>query len=145
MKKIQVINGPNLNLLGERDPKLYGSETLDEICARLKSQAEAAGVAIVFFQSNHEGELIEQIQQARTTTDGLIINPGGYGHTSVALRDAVSLYPAPVVEVHLSNIHAREGFRHHSYLTAVVTGMICGLGAEGYRLALEFLLVRIAD
>lgn len=131
-----VINGPNLNLLGEREPHIYGSQTLDMINAELASLAEQNGFELECYQSNHEGDLVDRVQAARNTTVGLIINPGGYGHTSVALRDALSAYLHPAIEVHLSNIYKRESFRHHSYLSAVVTGMICGLGAQGYQLAL---------
>lgn len=141
---ILVINGPNLNLLGQREPEIYGYDTLDDINARLEKQAQASGKSIAFFQSNHEGDLIDAIHQARATTKGLIINPGGYSHTSVALRDALSAYPHPIIEVHLSNIHQREGFRHHSFVSGVATGVICGLGAQGYALALEALLAKLA-
>ena len=137
---ILVMNGPNLNLLGERVPHIYGSRTLDEINRELANVASQAGLLLECFQSNHEGELIDKVQQARQTTCGLIINPGGYAHTSVALRDALSAYTHPIVEVHLSNIYKREGFRHHSYISAVVNGMVCGLGADGYRLALDALI-----
>lgn len=135
-RTLLVINGPNLNLLGEREPHIYGSQTLEMINAELSALASENGYALTCYQSNHEGDLVDRVQAARNTTGGLIINPGGYGHTSVALRDALSAYPHPVIEVHLSNIYKREGFRHHSYLSAVVTGMICGLGADGYKLAL---------
>jgi 3-dehydroquinate dehydratase-2 len=141
---ILVINGPNLNLLGQREPEIYGYDTLDDINARLEKQAQAAGKSIAFFQSNHEGALIDAIHQARLTTKGLIINPGGYSHTSVALRDALSAYSHPIIEVHLSNIHQREGFRHHSFVSRVATGVICGLGAQGYALALEALISKLA-
>lgn len=140
---ILLVNGPNLNLLGEREPHIYGAQTLAEIEQGLKSQAQQAGYELVCFQSNHEGELIDFVQQKRHASSGLIINPGGYAHTSVALRDAVSAYLHPVIEVHLSNIYKREGFRHHSYLSAVVQGLICGLGADGYRLALDALLQQL--
>lgn len=136
-RTLWVINGPNLNLLGEREPHIYGSQTLAMINAELTELAAGAGYALNCYQSNHEGDLVDWVQAARNTTNGLIINPGGYGHTSVALRDALAAYPHPVIEVHLSNIYKREGFRHHSYLSAVVTGMICGLGADGYKLALR--------
>jgi 3-dehydroquinate dehydratase-2 len=136
---ILLVNGPNLNLLGEREPHIYGSQTLADIEQALRTQAEAAGYELIAYQSNHEGELIDFVQQNRHQSAGLIINPGGYAHTSVALRDAVSAYPHPIIEVHLSNIYKREGFRHHSYLSAVVNGLICGLGADGYRLALDAL------
>ena len=137
---ILVVNGPNLNLLGEREPHIYGSQTLADIELALTAQAAQAGATLLCFQSNHEGELIDYVQQKRHESVALIINPGGYAHTSVALRDAVSAYPHPVIEVHLSNIYKREGFRHHSYLSAVVSGLICGLGADGYRVALDALL-----
>ncbi len=139
-KTIWVINGPNLNLLGEREPHLYGTRTLADINLELSGFAEKNGFTLECYQSNHEGELIDQVQAARNTTGGLIINPGGYAHTSVALRDAVAAYSHPVIEVHLSNIYKREEFRHHSYLSAVVSGVICGLGADGYRLALAKLM-----
>lgn len=141
---ILVVNGPNLNLLGEREPHLYGVETLADINRALTEQAERAGFQLDCVQSNHEGALIDAVQQARKTTVGLIINPGGYGHTSVALRDALAAYEHPIIEVHLSNIHQRESFRHHSYLSAVATGVICGLGSDGYRLALDVLCRRLA-
>jgi 3-dehydroquinate dehydratase-2 len=140
---ILLVNGPNLNLLGEREPHIYGAQTLADIELGLKQQAQQAGYELVCFQSNHEGALIDFVQQNRHESSGLIINPGGYAHTSVALRDAVSAYLRPVIEVHLSNIYKREGFRHHSYLSAVVSGLICGLGAAGYRLALDALLQQI--
>ncbi len=139
-KTIVVINGPNLNLLGEREPHLYGSRTLADINRELADLAEKNGFTLECFQSNHEGALIDGVQAARNGTCGMIINPGGYGHTSVALRDAVAAYKSPVIEVHLSNIYKREDFRHHSYLSAVVSGVICGLGADGYRLALAQLM-----
>ena len=142
---ILLVNGPNLNLLGEREPHIYGSQTLSDIEQAVSAQAEQAGYGLVCFQSNHEGELIDFIQKNRHSSVGLIINPGGYAHTSVALRDAVSAYLHPVIEVHLSNIYKRESFRHHSYLSAVVQGMICGLGADGYRLALDALLKLLQD
>jgi 3-dehydroquinate dehydratase-2 len=142
---ILVLNGPNLNLLGEREPHLYGTETLDDINRALAEQASQAGFRLECLQSNHEGALIDAVHQARKTTVGLIINPGGYGHTSVALRDALAAYGHPIIEVHLSNIHQREPFRHHSYLSAVATGVICGLGADGYRLALDTLCRRLSS
>ncbi len=142
---ILVVNGPNLNLLGEREPHIYGAQTLAEIEQALSTQATQAGYSLLCFQSNHEGALIDFVQQKRHESVGLIINPGGYAHTSVALRDAVSAYPHPVIEVHLSNIYKREGFRHHSYLSAVVSGLICGLGADGYRLALDALLRQLSQ
>ena len=143
MSVIQLIHGPNLNLLGDREPHLYGTHTLKDINENLINLAEQAGFQLNCMQSNHEGKLIEAVHQARKTTVGLIINPGGYTHTSVALRDALAAYDQPIIEVHLSNIHQRETFRHHSYISGVATGVICGLGADGYRLALESLCRRM--
>jgi len=140
---ILLVNGPNLNLLGEREPHIYGAQTLSDIERAISTQAEQSGYELICFQSNHEGELIDFVQNNRHSSAGLIINPGGYAHTSVALRDAVSAYLHPVIEVHLSNIYKRESFRHHSYLSAVVQGIICGLGADGYRLALDALLAHL--
>lgn len=137
---VLVLHGPNLNLLGDREPETYGHETLDQINISLNDIAKANGISISFLQTNHEGELIESVQRARGNTQGLIINPGGYTHTSIALRDSLAAYNAPIIEVHLSNIHAREAFRRHSFISGVATGVICGLGATGYRLALEALL-----
>jgi 3-dehydroquinate dehydratase-2 len=133
---IMVLNGPNLNMLGTREPEIYGSGTLDELETLCAETAEGLGVAIDFRQSNLEGELITWVQEARTHAAGLIINPAGYSHTSVALMDAISALDIPVIEVHLSNIHKRETFRHHSYVSLAADGVICGLGFAGYRLAL---------
>lgn len=135
--QIHILNGPNLNLLGEREPEIYGKATLADIEKACKNKAKEAGADLVFEQTNAEGALVDQVQAARKTANALIINPGGYTHTSVALRDVVSALTIPVIELHLSNIHAREPFRQHSYLSGVVTGVICGLGAEGYILALD--------
>ncbi len=141
--KILVIHGPNLNLLGEREPEVYGTETLTEIDGRLRAHAQTLGVEMETFQSNHEGEIIDRIQaaarQGADRCDAVIINPGGYTHTSVALRDAVLGAGLPTVEVHLSNIHARESFRRESLLAPVCRGQIVGLGSRGYLLALEAL------
>jgi 3-dehydroquinate dehydratase-2 len=144
--KVLVIHGPNLNLLGTREPKVYGKETLAEISQRLAAAARARGVEVLSFQSNVEGELIGRIHQARTEgVDFIVINPAGYTHTSVALRDALTGVAIPFIEVHLSNVHAREPFRHHSYFTAVAVGMVCGLGSRGYDFALAYALGRILD
>jgi 3-dehydroquinate dehydratase-2 len=135
-KRVLVLNGPNLNLLGTREPGTYGSQTLADIEALCRKEGEALGLAIDFRQSNHEGELVTWIQQARDSADALVINPAAYSHTSVAIHDALRAVGIPTVEVHLSNIHTREPFRHHSYVSSVAKGVICGLGAAGYRLAL---------
>lgn len=136
-KPIFVLNGPNLNLLGEREPHVYGSETLSDIHDGLKKLAIELGLSIDFRQSNHEGELIDWLHEARQSAEAVILNAGGYSHTSISLRDAVAALTIPVIEVHLSNIYAREPFRRHSYLTEVVRGTIAGFGGEGYSLALR--------
>lgn len=138
MKKIMIINGPNLNLLGIRQPEIYGSCGFDEYLATLRS--DLAHVQIDYYQSNVEGELINKIQEAGFGYDGIIINAGGYSHTSVAIHDAIASITAPVVEVHISNIFAREEYRHHSHISSVAKGVICGLGLKGYRLAIDYLL-----
>lgn len=137
MPKILVINGPNINLLGEREPGIYGTQSLLELEAQISTEATRRGLSCLFFQSNHEGALIDEIQNRRRDTMGLIINPGAYTHTSIALRDALSSYPGFKIEVHLSNIYAREPFRHHSMTAAVCNGQISGMGGEGYLLALQ--------
>jgi 3-dehydroquinate dehydratase-2 len=141
---ILVVHGPNLNLLGEREPHIYGSLTLDQINKRLEDFGGQHGVSLRCFQSNHEGALIDALHQARGWAQGIIINPGGYTHTSVALRDAISGVGLPVIEVHLSNTAAREAFRHTSLITPVCLGHITGLGWIGYRLAMEALIEREA-
>lgn len=135
MKHIEIINGPNLNLTGVREPEVYGSTTMEQYLDGLRKAFPE--VEIGYFQSNVEGELIDRIQQVGFRYDGLIVNLGGYSHTSVALRDALLAVPAPKVEVHLSNIFAREEYRHHSLITSACRGMICGLGLQGYELALR--------
>lgn len=141
MKNILVLHGPNLNLLGTREPEVYGRTTLDEINAKLTAQAQKNGAKLAAYQSNTEGALVERVQQARTDgTDFIIINPAAYTHTSVALRDALAAVAIPFVEVHLSNVYAREAFRKHSYFSDIAVGVISGLGAKGYELALEFAL-----
>ena len=143
MKKLLVLHGPNLNLLGTREPGIYGHDTLASIEQRLRALAAAAGAHCDTFQSNHEGVLIDRIHQARTDgVDFIVINPAGLTHTSVALRDALAGVAIPFIEVHLSNIYAREPFRHHSYLSAIAVGVIGGLGPLGYELALQYALAR---
>ncbi len=144
MQSILVVNGPNLNMLGVREPGIYGTATLESIETLCWDSAKSHGLSIEFFQSNHEGELIEAIQNARTTQAGIIINPAGYTHTSVALADALAAVDLPIIEVHLSNIHRREEFRSHSYVSKVADGVICGLGAAGYTLAIKALAERLA-
>lgn len=140
-KKILVLHGPNLNLLGTREPALYGSETLADINRKLTAEANANGAQLEIFQSNHEGALIDRVQVAKQQKiDWIIINPAGYTHTSVALRDALSGVGIPFIEVHLSNIHARESFRHHSYFSDIACGSIVGLGSSGYFAALRHIL-----
>lgn len=138
MKHIEIINGPNLNLTGLREPEVYGKVTMAECVGALRKQFPE--VEIGYFQSNVEGELVSRIQQVGFSCDGIIVNLGGYSHTSVALRDALLAVPAPKVEVHLSNIFAREEYRHHSLVTSACRGMICGLGLQGYSFALQALL-----
>ena len=142
--RILVLHGPNLNLLGEREPEIYGRTTLAEIDARLRELGAKRNAVVESFQSNHEGVLVDRIQAARRTQQAIIINPGGLTHTSVALRDALVACELPVIEVHLSNIHAREEFRQRSLVAGIALGQISGLGAKGYELALEALLDRLA-
>lgn len=141
---ILVIQGPNLNLLGTREPEVYGKTTLEDIHLRLRDLAKAQSVELSTYQSNHEGELIDRIQKAKQDgVDFIIINPGAFTHTSVALRDVLAGVAIPFTEVHLSNIHQREEFRKHSYLSDIATGVICGLGAIGYELALQAAIARL--
>jgi 3-dehydroquinate dehydratase-2 len=143
--KILVLHGPNLNLLGTREPEHYGSLTLDAINQRLQTYAETHDIELRIQQSNHEGTLIDAIQEARIWAGGIVINPGGYTHTSVALRDAIAACAVPTVEVHLSNIHAREEFRHTSLIAPVCVGQISGLGWIGYQLAIDYLRESISQ
>jgi 3-dehydroquinate dehydratase-2 len=143
-KNLLLLNGPNLNLLGSREPEVYGSTTLADIEKAAREQATAAGASLRSFQSNHEGALIDRIHAARTDgTDAIIINPGGLTHTSVALRDALAGVALPFLEVHISNIHRREAFRHKSYLSDIAVGVICGLGMDGYFAAVSFALAKL--
>lgn len=143
VQHVLVLHGPNLNLLGTREPQVYGHTTLADINTALSTQAQAAGIRLESFQSNHEGALIDRVQAARAEgVDAIIINPGGFTHTSVALRDALAGVAIPFVEVHLSNIHQREAFRQHSYFSDLAVGVICGLGWRGYELALQYWLKR---
>ena len=143
VRSVLVLHGPNLNLLGTREPEIYARETLVQINRRLTRTAQAAGVRLQAYQSNHEGQLIDRVQQAaRDRTAFIIINPAGYTHTSIALRDALAAVQIPFVEVHLSNIHAREPFRRQSLLAEIAVGSLCGLGSRGYDLALAYALTR---
>ena len=136
-KLVTLLNGPNLNLLGLRQPEIYGRETLDDVAAKVSDLAEELGLTVRALQSNHEGQLVDWIHEARGTSAAIIINPGAYSHTSVAILDALNAYDGPVIEVHISNIHKREAFRHHSYVSARADGVIAGCGTEGYLLALR--------
>ena len=141
MKKIiHILNGPNLNLLGEREPEIYGSESIDDIQKLTENFAKSKNTEIIFKQTNHEGELIEMIHDARTKSDGLIINPAGYTHTSVAIHDALLSLDIPIIEVHISNIYKREKFRHSSYVSMAANSVISGFGIDGYIFALESML-----
>ncbi len=141
MKTILVMNGPNLNLLGVREPGIYGALTLQEINERIAKEAEVLGARVEFFQSNHEGALVDRLHEAMGQVEGVVLNAGAYTHTSVALADAISGTGLRVIEVHLSNVHKREEFRHHSYLSPVCAGVIAGLGWASYVLALRALLM----
>jgi 3-dehydroquinate dehydratase II len=134
---VLVLNGPNLNLLGTREPAIYGSETLDDVARMCREAAQRLDLALDFQQSNAEHQLIDWLHAARTTVDGVVINPAAYTHTSVALADALSAIGKPVIEVHISNVHRREAFRHHSYVSALAEAVIIGCGTQGYVLALE--------
>lgn len=143
LKKILILHGPNLNMLGSREPEIYGRDTLVDVNRRLIALGKAEGANVICFQSNHEGALIDRVQLSKQEqVAAIIINPAGFTHTSVALRDALAGVAIPFIEVHLSNIHAREPFRRHSYFSDLATGTICGLGSRGYELALRFILQR---
>jgi 3-dehydroquinate dehydratase-2 len=142
---IAVLNGPNLNMLGSREPALYGAATIEDLEALCAETAQALDLAIDFRQTNHEGELVTWVQNCRDRARGIVINPGGYSHTSIALMDALLAAELPAVEVHLTNIHAREEFRRHSYISRAVNGVICGLGIRGYGLALTALAEMLLD
>ena len=139
-RAILILNGPNLNLLGTRQPEVYGRTTLADVEDMCRKRAEERGITLGFMQDNHEGGLVDAIHAAKGTYDGIVLNAGAYTHTSIALMDAISSTMMPVVELHLSNIHAREAFRHKSYIAAVAVGQICGFGAAGYPLAIDALL-----
>lgn len=143
MAKILVLHGPNLNLLGTREPEIYGSATLDDINHMLKARAEETGLGIDFLQSNHEGVLVDAIQQARGKYDYIIFNAAAFTHYSIALRDAIAAVDVPVIEIHISNVHKREEFRHQSVLAPVALGQICGLGVASYLAALEAIIYRL--
>ena len=140
-----VLNGPNLNLLGKRQPQIYGHETLADVEARCRALAAELKLEIRFLQSNAEHQIIDWIHEARETAGGIVINPAAYTHTSVAILDALNAFDGPVIEVHISNVHKRESFRHHSYVSLRADGVIAGLGTEGYRLALRHLATQIAE
>ena len=143
-KQIYILNGPNLNLLGQREPGIYGNDTLATIEKQCRDRASNLGIEIEFRQSNHEGVLVDWIHEAGAAQAGVVLNPGAYGHTSIALHDAIKgVSPLPLVEVHLSNIHAREAFRHKSMIAPAAVGMICGFGSLGYELAIEALAARL--
>ncbi len=144
-KPLYILNGPNLNLLGTREPEVYGHETLDDLRERCERKAESLGLSVVFRQSNLEGELVTWIQEARTDASGLIVNAGAFTHTSIAMLDALLACPVPIAEVHLSNIFTREPFRHRSYISKAAKGVICGFGGLGYELAIEALAATIAS
>ncbi|NJC25749.1 type II 3-dehydroquinate dehydratase [Neolewinella antarctica] len=137
---ILIINGPNLNLLGKREPDIYGEDTFDDFMIHLKGKFIDADVTLEYYQSNHEGELLDKLHEVGFDYDGIILNAGAYTHTSIALADAISAIKTPVVEVHISNVHKREAFRHHSYISSVAEGIIIGFGLKGYELAVEYFI-----
>lgn len=138
-KVIFVLNGPNLNLLGQREPEIYGAQTLADVAESCKAAAQDMGADIVFRQSNHEGELVDWIHEARGTAEGIVINPAAYTHTSVAILDALNMFDGPVVELHISQVHKRESFRHHSYVSARADAVMAGFGVAGYAMAVRHL------
>ena len=144
MKTVHILNGPNLNLLGLRQPEIYGHETLDDIAAACTRLGRELGLDVKLLQSNHEGVIVEQIHEARMSAQAIAINPGAYSHTSVAILDALNTFEGPVIEVHISNIHKRESFRHHSYVSARADGVIAGCGIQGYQLALHRIATLLA-
>ena len=143
MPSLLLLNGPNLNLLGTREPEIYGAQTLSDVEAMVTERAQASGVSVKAVQSNSEGALVDALHEARTTQDGVVFNAGAYTHTSVALHDAIAAIGIPVIEVHMSNVHAREPFRHHSYLSEVCAGVIAGFGVQSYLLATDALIARL--
>jgi 3-dehydroquinate dehydratase-2 len=142
-KKILVLNGPNLNLLGQRQPEIYGGETLADVVQACTDLAGNLGLTVKPLQSNHEGQLVDWIQEARLNGSAIILNPGAYSHTSVAILDALNTFDHPIIEVHISNVHKREEFRHHSYVSAIASGVIAGFGTQGYQLAIQRLATLI--
>ncbi|MQQ07150.1 type II 3-dehydroquinate dehydratase [Epibacterium sp. SM1979] len=145
MPKLLILNGPNLNLLGTRQPEVYGSETLQMVEEKCRDHGRSKGCEVYCYQSNHEGDLIDQIHNAKTAQDGIILNAGAYTHTSVALMDALFSVELPAIEVHLSNIHARESFRHQSYISRAVVGQICGFGSFGYVMAMDAMVAHLGS
>jgi len=143
MKHVAIVNGPNLNLLGTREPHLYGKETLDDLRRTLEAVADDLEIHVSFFQSNHEGQIIDHIHGLRGKAHAIVINPGGLTHTSVSLRDALSGVDMPVYEVHISNVHAREQFRHHSFVSGIAVGVVCGFGLRGYEYAVREATARL--
>jgi 3-dehydroquinate dehydratase-2 len=144
-KPVFVLNGPNLNMLGKREPAIYGKATLSDVRQATETRARAHGLTVDFRQTNHEGELVDWIQEAREAASGIILNAGALTHTAISLLDAVRASERPLIEVHLSNIHARESFRHHSYVSMAAVGVICGFGVTGYELAVEAMARHLSD
>lgn len=143
-KTVFILNGPNLNLLGKREPEIYGHDTLDDVAERCAALGDMMGLATQLYQSNHEGAIVDTIHRARDEAAGIIINPAAYTHTSVAILDALHMFEGPVLEVHISNVHKRESFRHHSYVSQRADGVIAGFGVEGYELALRRMVTLLA-